>query len=260
MMKPRPSDLPDYQYPPVIEVVVGVQFEPMTWLRSAHVGKFWQLLDTRYVTTADVPRLPPRGEAGVRWSPLPRTHFVSDDDAWVVQLQDDRFLQNWRLTRDEDEYPHFEAIYAEFSRNLELWRSFCSDVGEGELAITHAEVSYVNHIPEGAGWHRLDEIGEVFADLAWRRESNRYLPAPNSVQWTAEFPLAEASGTLRIAIKHGRNRRSQDGVLLCELVAAGQLGELPLEQWLYEGRCAIVRGFTDLITEDVQREQFGRKT
>ena len=40
-MRERPPDLPDFNRPPLIEVALGVQFEPLPQMRQGHVGLFW---------------------------------------------------------------------------------------------------------------------------------------------------------------------------------------------------------------------------
>jgi len=39
--------LPDYVNPPVVETILGVQFERLPAFKNAHLGAFWKTLDTR---------------------------------------------------------------------------------------------------------------------------------------------------------------------------------------------------------------------
>ncbi len=41
-MTSRPSDLPDFAKPPVVEVVLALQFRSLSSLTTAHVGLLWQ--------------------------------------------------------------------------------------------------------------------------------------------------------------------------------------------------------------------------
>jgi hypothetical protein len=48
----------DYENPPVVETVVGVQFAQLSRMRIAHLGAFWTSLDTGiWPTVADSPLL-----------------------------------------------------------------------------------------------------------------------------------------------------------------------------------------------------------
>ena len=41
------ANCPDYEHPPVVETVIGVQFDSLPELRNAHLGAFWKtVLDT----------------------------------------------------------------------------------------------------------------------------------------------------------------------------------------------------------------------
>lgn len=73
----RPPDLPDFNAPPVIEVVVGVQFPTIDELCTAHVGAFWQRMRAEYPGVQDMPPLPAvyessgKGPEGLEVSLLP---------------------------------------------------------------------------------------------------------------------------------------------------------------------------------------------
>lgn len=51
------QDLPEFKSPPVIEVVCGVQFEPLPGFLSVHFGEFWARIRDRYPRTEDRPPL-----------------------------------------------------------------------------------------------------------------------------------------------------------------------------------------------------------
>jgi hypothetical protein len=52
------GSLPKYSKPPVIETVLGVQFEPLAKFRTAHAGCFWKsYLDNDWTKIEQVPRL-----------------------------------------------------------------------------------------------------------------------------------------------------------------------------------------------------------
>src|SRR4051812_36077079 len=126
-MNIRPANLPDYDRPPVNEVVVGVSFGQFK-LAQAHIGLFWSLIRDRYPELREVPPLPviierlenePTGTAGttiemVDMPPTRRSWFIGTDPQWLLQLQDDRLLHNWRRLTEKDVYPHFEACLERF--------------------------------------------------------------------------------------------------------------------------------------------------
>ena len=46
--KSMPTPLPDFENPPVIEVVCGVSFAPLTDLKAVHLGLLWERFRDRY--------------------------------------------------------------------------------------------------------------------------------------------------------------------------------------------------------------------
>ena len=131
----RPPDLPDFDAPPVIEVVVGVQFPTIDELCTAHVGAFWQRMRAAYPRVQDMPPLPAMYESSgkgpegleVPLLPLRRSFFISRDGAWLVQLQSNRLLHNWRKQSDTDSYPRYEACLDRFQIVWREYRKFLAD-------------------------------------------------------------------------------------------------------------------------------------
>ena len=54
---------PDYVDPPVVETILGVQFDPLASWRNAHLGVFWKTLNTDdWPNVSDAPPLQPQFE------------------------------------------------------------------------------------------------------------------------------------------------------------------------------------------------------
>jgi uncharacterized protein (TIGR04255 family) len=162
----RPADLPDYDDPPVNEVVIGVQFEPTT-LTGAHVGLFWAELHSEFPKVLEQPPLEPRIEileaphfsapfqfASWRGS---RHWLISADDVQLIQIQADRLLYNWRRGPHNAPYPHFEALQERFWSIAEKWSTFLKKE-EQRLRLTQWEVTYINHILRPDGQPTLSDI------------------------------------------------------------------------------------------------------
>jgi uncharacterized protein (TIGR04255 family) len=49
------SGLPDFEHPPVTEVVIGLQFDALPGLSSAWIGELWSAFRDRYPITVDQP-------------------------------------------------------------------------------------------------------------------------------------------------------------------------------------------------------------
>ena len=105
------SPLPDYENPPVIETVLGVQFDRLAGFKNAHLGSFWKSLGDggdatgeTWPTVTDVPPLPVQferfGEAGA-WAKGFQFQLTQDPSS---RLQ----IKNcaWRPHDPASERPH----------------------------------------------------------------------------------------------------------------------------------------------------------
>ena len=121
------NPLPDYDKQPVIEVVYGMQFSPLPELRTPLIGLFWQSIKADYPKFKEMPPLAPLIERFdqeapteqpmlefLQEAPLPRMFFLDDHENWVMQIQNDRFLHNWKRVTDDDVYPRFDVASDRF--------------------------------------------------------------------------------------------------------------------------------------------------
>jgi uncharacterized protein (TIGR04255 family) len=96
--------LPEYSDPPVNEVVCGVQFDALTTFKSSHYGRFWDRVREQYPITEDHPTLALIGEAPpdpviFDLPPLRRVFYIESAGNYLIQLQQTRFLTNWRKVK-----------------------------------------------------------------------------------------------------------------------------------------------------------------
>ena len=108
------KELPEFENPPVVEVVCGVLFNRLP-MQAAHLGVLWEKFKPDYPSCQDVNPLAPimetfDGSPGVPQEidlsdVLPRTWFLHKRGVGVVQVQRDRFLHNWKKSKPDDEYP-----------------------------------------------------------------------------------------------------------------------------------------------------------
>jgi uncharacterized protein (TIGR04255 family) len=261
---PRPPDLPDFRRPPVDEVAIGLQFQvPVPGFTDAHVGVFWQQVKERYRRAESQPRIesPPEvldGSApqAFQLSVFPgatggRTFLVSDDDSYLLQIQNNRFYRNWR--RREDEYPHFDELGEAFR---EEYGELCKFLTSEALAIPtllQLEVTYINWIPDlavteflrvgsGADLH-VPGVSELPQDQNW---ASRYL-----VHRENGTPLARLHVQCVSALRVLADGPVPGNQMSLTFLAPWRIDEPfddELKEMLAMARNAIVRGFTDLTT------------
>lgn len=258
--------LPTYENPPVVEVVCGVFFQPIK-LQLPHYGLLWQKFKGDYPRFEEaIPLIRAAANAGeitltAADIPLPRLWFISADDTSVVQIQRNCFLTNWRRVRPTDEYPRYQKVIELHNDRLTSFKTFLEEQELGSLVPNYYEMTYVNHLPQGDGWETLDEIGELFPDLAWRREPSRYLTSISGVNQRLTFEMPEQMGQLLVAIQSAERRPDMHKILTFELTARGKPqdhSEDQVRRWFDLARKTIVRGFTDLTSGKAQRDLWKR--
>lgn len=262
-MSERPEDLPEFEQPPVEEVAIGVQFERLAPFRQGHIGLFWHEIRTDYPVTVDQPRLEtplevlgetqPTLSFQVEFLDSPPTHrswFVSADDTMLVQVQDDRFVHNWRFRGAP--YPRFEPLLARFWAQFEVFRRTLETSGIQGLRPLQAETIYVNWIEDVQPAEFLRPFGDSTVHVPGVG------PEPDAQIWSARYPVLHDDKQVgRLVVECKRGHRVVDLVQSTGyLLTLTYRSPLKVDQSIRDaqeqfilGRNAIVRTFTDLTTE-----------
>ena len=248
------NNLPDYRKPPVIEVVSGIAFEKLDKFKGPHIGLFWQRLRDEFPYCEHAV---PLDLTDFRELPLPRMWFLNKEKNGLIQLQNNRFVYNWRKIRDDENYPRYREVIRAFKQNLDIFRVFLNEEGFEPLKLTNCELSYINHIPKGTGWDSFSKIHNTLPDLCWRSDLKRFLPDPNGLGWNLQFPLPNNNGNLNVDLKHAYRKKDSLPMLIFEISAQGLNSNKSLDaiwDWFEIAHEWIVRGFADLTSLDVQKE------
>jgi uncharacterized protein (TIGR04255 family) len=264
----RPSNLPDFERPPVTEVVLSLQFGSLVALKSAHIGFLWAKFRDRYPNVTEQPPIDPVFETfgapqavnqpQIRFEhfttpPLPRYWFEADDGS-LCQVQQDRIIHNWR--KRETEYPRYEAVREEFVRDVATFEEFLQSENLGSLHFNQSEISYINTIdlPDGADphgaieqvtsvWKRLDAVDRDLEDVFFRA---RYLMRKGGT------PHARLHVTFTPAIR----TTTMAHVVRLDMTFRGKPEGDDVEAaflLLDEGRAAIVKAFAEMTTPDMHK-------
>jgi uncharacterized protein (TIGR04255 family) len=254
--------LPSYKQPPVDEVVCGFRFEPLPQLKVPHIGLLWEKFRHEYpVVQHSIPivtdaSLPVDETTGF---PLPRIWFISKADNELVQFQVDRFYYNWRQRGDD--YPRYPSIIKKFEKAKSQLDAFTNDLELGTITPLECELTYINHIPIGQGWERIDDLPKVIRDFTWQKGKHDFLPDPVNVGWQVRFELPDGKGWLNVKLNQGKKADGVRGLVL-ELAAKG-LGEerttKAMRDWFDLAHEWIVRGFSDLTAKKIQENIWKRE-
>jgi uncharacterized protein (TIGR04255 family) len=264
--------LPEYEKPPVTEVVCGILFKTIEALLVPHFGMLWERFKPEYPGCQELAPIAPTierfgelAQAELQLSdipPLPRIWFLHDNNNEIIQVQRDRFLYNWRKTEPEDEYPRYRSVIRKFQTHLSKFQTFLGEIDLGTITPVQYELTYVNHIPQGDGWDEFSDIGKVFPDCTWQGRRSRFLPFPEGINWRTSFTLPNFAGRLHVRIQKGIRRKDGHPLLLFELTGRGIGSHTSLDEmwtWFDLAHEWIVHGFADLTAPQIQKSVWRRK-
>lgn len=263
----------DFERPPVVEVVLGVQFvQPVVDLEV--LAEFALAIRAEFPSREQVEPLPRASESFSRppdaarielrfgGGPMPRTWFVGVDQRLLVQLQADRLTFNWRRVEPGDRYPH----YAELRPKFDVIRGQLDDIlkrsGREPATIDHVEVSYINELasvdePSGNTHPTLANMLTTVEDI----EPDGFLPKPEDAGYMARFRIQsqdgrdEPAGRLIVSTDAAYRTIDQRPIYLLKL-SANLVGTFTTREAVIDmldlGRRWIVEGFLQLTTPEIQ--------
>jgi uncharacterized protein (TIGR04255 family) len=260
-----------YKKPPVVETVMGVQFEPIPGFTNGHLGLFWAYLGgmaqwTNAQDAAPVGFEFERFGDEMQWEPLnflrfgisqipsARLQIRNATRDRMVQVQNGRLIYNW-IGTEGSEYARYEKIRREFDVVLEQFQRFLSEHSLPTMSPNQWEITYINHLPKGTVWNSVGDWGKVFKFTASPPE---VIPSCRleSIGSNWVYEIEPSRGRLHMKLQHGRTDKRED-VLIFSLTARGPVREgegsvQTVDAGLNIGHSVIVNGFTDLTSAEAR--------
>lgn len=260
------ENLPDFDDPPVVETVLSAQFEPLPSVQTAHLGLLWDEYRASFPKSAEHPALDPvveqfperpSGRVGLKLQmfevpPIPRLSFANGQGNEMIQVQNDRFIKNWRKEGDGEQYPHYEkTIRPNFDRDFGIFLGFLGKNRLGPPRVNQCEVTYVNHILSGKGWDNYGEFEKVFT--FWRSPDATPPGPPEDLRLHARFIIPDDGGKpigrLHVDLQPAVRISDNLPMYVLHLTARGQVGDGL--GFFDVGRKWIVTTFKRLTTESM---------
>jgi uncharacterized protein (TIGR04255 family) len=262
-----------FEKPPVIETALSVQFSPLAKYTGAHAGWFWRgYLDKlsepprAWSQVVEVPKIPDLlerfGSEDVWVAPslkvthgvqAPRTQFVRSDNERLIQIQDSRFILNWK--KQAADYPSYDALVPEFRTMLHAFEAFAAEARFAALEYNQWEIVYVNQFKKGESWDSPRDWGRIFPGLCIPPVSTTLVPAGNDETMSADlrFSLTNQRGRLYVSLKQMRIPPSNEEVLNVTFTARGPVtASRTWEQGLDLGHEAIREIFLSISSPQAQ--------
>ncbi len=259
-------NLPEFEEPPLAEVALSVQFEPLLGLLTPHMGLLWQEFRERFPKLEEKPPLNPIIErlGGHRANqsiplelfstpPSPRLWFVDKSERELIQIQQDRFIHNWRKVKGKDEYPRYELrIRKSFFDNLKLFIDFLKKEKLGDLVPNQCEVTYVNHIILEKN-DRHKDLSKYFIGWNERYSSSSPLDVEDINLKTRHIIKQKDDflGRLHLNIDSAINSKDNSMMYVMTLTVRGKPNDTSIEavmDFIDKGREHIVRHFDSCTT------------
>lgn len=260
----RPADLPDFESPPLSEVVIGIQFNPPRGYQQINACGVWEMFSDEFPRVEEreplAPAfetfgLPARGaQLNLKSGPThDRFWFMRPDGYELIQFQQDRLLHNWRkLGAEENEYPRFETMMGRFYEEVQKLEKYVDGLSSQSLLINQCEITYVNHIPFENADGKNASYWLRFVDFGDNEPEDFSLSFREIIPDDEGQPQGRLTSDFKIGV-------TQDGrrVIAMTLTARGAPKHQTLDSaidFLTKGRALIVSRFSELTTDQAHKE------
>jgi uncharacterized protein (TIGR04255 family) len=262
------STIVDFEKPPVVETILGVQFDELPGMTNGHLGAFWQTLDpSEWTAAADAPPLNSQFEQFTdsgRWGrglkfqlsqvPASRLQVRNRAGNRMIQIQNGRLHFNW-IGEAGDPYPRYENIKTGFESAFDAFCRFATLAEIGPLKANQWEVTYINLIPRGTVWNTPADWN-YFSLLAAMPSIPGVVEGESfSGQW--HFVIPGERGRLHIEWQHGKKSEEElaEECVRLNLTARGPLTKdaddrAAVLSDLDLGRETIVKTFAALMSAE----------
>lgn len=258
-----PSVPKDWKHPPVVEVLLGLQFAPVSGLSNGHLGLYWHQLRSQYPTADDAPPVPLVVEAfgaepdfavpGMVLGPAgadSRLRLRSRDGSRLFQVQNGWIVANW-MKQDGVGYPGYGGVLEQFLDGHARFNAFLNAESLPPMVPEAWEVTYIDHIPRGTVWQEWSDVPRLLPGLL----GNSAAPGSRlqSVNGAWSFGLANHPGRLTIAVQMSRFLSDPPrDVLVVRSTVRGPITSLPLVESLNCGRTAAVDTFMGIVSPEAK--------
>ncbi len=260
------NETPTFETPPIVELVLGVQFNQLRRMQSAHYGRFWDAIGTDWLNPRDNPPIQEQfeffgRERGVTrlqiepGPPLNRLTLINQSKDRLVQLQPTRMHLNWR--NQESSYPSYKTLIVEFEEILNSFTVYCQSEGLGKAEFNQWEITYVDRFVRGKYWDTPADWSTFLPGLFQPGEipmNSKLIMENRSVDWS--FEIQPKLGRLHVQASLVRGNSDSEDALMLNITARGPLGSEQIQtyrQGLDLGHDVAVDQFLQLVSTETRK-------
>ena len=255
---------PKFDFPPVVETVIGVQYAQMPETSLVDLADLQSAWSDKFPTHShhlgdpglqQVP--PPGGIFPISVAPPVRFWSVSADQQGLVQSQLDRLILNWRQIVGSSTYPGFDSQFQLFKSLWSKQSAWAQAHSKPVPSPFEVEVTYVNNlgeIEEPAPYSALSILGN-----AWESFPGR--PAQSGFAFQHVLDVTDGhpfNGRINVNADFGSNpAKPNDLIMTCSAVLVVDAGADFLEA-IETAHALATNAFAASITPRYS-EKFGRR-
>ncbi len=249
------SGLPDFKRPPLVEVAVGLMFEPLP-ISAITLAQLYLQWQEDYPSFEEHPAIPssPAVPGLIFDVNVPRIRFwFLNNSGGLIQVQRDRLIVNWRKEAESAEYPHYDSLRDEFHKRVDEFSAFLASHQQGPLKPNAIEVTYVNQVPLAGESPNLSDIVSLLQPPP--NEVGSPVEANLSVRFDASAQLDREPAALLINVQRSSTVEPPLAVLqLSCTIPVRSLSDAYVN--LNKARDHVVQPFRS-ITTDKMHEEWG---
>lgn len=249
------SGLPDFTRPPLVEIAVGLMFEPLE-INSISLAQLYLQWREDYPSFEEHPAIPslPSTPGLIFEVDVPRIRFwFLNNSGRLIQVQRDRLIVNWRKEAESADYPRYSSLRAELEQRADQFSEFLAGQHQSPLKPNAIEVTYVNQVPLAGESSNLSDIVSMLQhtpeDVGSPVETNL------SVRFDASASLERESAAL--VINAQRSSTVDPPLAVLQLSCSTRVRDLSdAFEALDRARYHLVHSFQS-ITTDKMHEKWG---
>lgn len=257
---------PKFDSPPVDEVAIGFGFNAISDLDVLDFASLWHEFEKIGFTSKQVHSpVPTRGSRVFQnvnlqlkaMPDLPRFWFIKDTQEFIIQIQKDKFIVNWRISDEPTgTYISFKKIQQNFWQYSEIFRQWVEKQSGERLKLRNLELTYYNTIPIEHGLAG-DTVSGIFKDFQWS-EKSILSNMITQMFFEVTLPVEKINAQLFIMGHTAQRVATNADIFRLEMAVVGkneqEFNKRLISSWYDEAHDQIVHGFVELTTPKMHKE------
>ena len=236
--------------PPLIELVIGIQFNKAIINNDLIIKIYNSLLSKEFPKVEEKPSIPASIEeynkptiTKILNGFYSRKLFISNDNNKLIQIQPDKILFNWRKISSGDLYPRFQNVYKEFTDFLKKLEKII----EYKDYINQYEITYIDHFQLDLFDICSFNISKLF-NIFFLNENEEI----SNIGIKYSIPQNSINGNLNISIQSAIRNIDNKKIIVLENTCRGFNKNTNMDNWFNDSHDILYNHFFNLLKENTK--------